>query len=405
MTIPRSRLELLRSQWWPPLLAACASVALAAVQHTLGVPMPFLRSWVLVVGAFVVLLAMVAVSAVCHSYPARAFLGSTILMAILVIGTGVPEFSTTPLWWFAIVNVTTQVRGWSLAVLAAVGLIVTIAVSALARGHDGSTGLTLSAVLNAFVVFGVFMVIGGAIGRIRNHANTTSMRALFQARDEYNDRLARSIEHERQEMARELHDVAAFHLTGMLVQARAAESVYDRDPEKATVLLTEAIAQGQRSFDGLRQIVEVLRYTADLQPQPTVNQIPALVAQAGTTASIDLDISIDEELLAELDSGANLTAYRIVQESLANALRHAPGTAIEVKVWNRGNALRVLVRNSVVRKSGAAHRKGFGLAGMQERASLVGGSVTAGPDNSGDWVVSASLPQHGRVPGEQRRRG
>ncbi|CAM3846657.1 sensor histidine kinase [Tsukamurella strandjordii] len=400
MSVVRPRSALLRSDLsqsaLAALLAAFGSVALAAVQQAMGVDMPFQRSPALVLGALAVLLAMVAVSTVRIRYPEESFLGSTLLMAVLAFGTDVAEFAATPIWWFAIVTLATRVRGRRLALLATVGIAATITVGALVPATDGSTGLTVSVVANALVMFGVFLMIGSVIARGRDRADS-SVRALRTAQDEYEARLARSIEDERREMARELHDVAAFHLTGMLVQARAADAVYDRDRERARELLAEAIVQGQRSLDGLRQIVEVLRYAEDPLPQPTVCQIATLVDQAAPSfPSIDLDIDVDEADLAEVDSGTHLTAYRIVQESLANALRHAPGCAVGVRVWI-DDQVQIRVRNSIPKRKGL-ERKGFGLAGMRERASLVGGTVSAGIDHRGDWLVRASLPRCGRPP-------
>ncbi|WP_040766225.1 histidine kinase [Tsukamurella sp. 1534] len=375
-----------------PVFAAFCSVALAAVQHAMGVDMPFLRIPERLSAALFVLAAMVVVSALRNSHPEEAFLGSAALMAVLVFVTGVPEFCATPIWWLAIVNLASQVRGRRLLVLALIGVAVGIAVGASMPG-DAPSGLTLNVAANTIVMFGVFLLIGITIARGRQVADH-SVRALRSAQDEYEERLARSIEDERREMARELHDVAAFHLTGMLVQARAAEAVYDADRDRARDLLSGAIAQGQRSLDGLRQIVEVLRYAEDPHPQPTICAIPALVEQvAPSFPSVRLHFDVDESALEEIDSGTHLTAYRIVQESVANALRHAPGETVDVRVWTADD-VRIEVRNRVPRQRKSTERRGFGLAGMRERASLLGGRVVAGFDD-GDWVVRAQLPRFG----------
>jgi signal transduction histidine kinase len=408
MIVIRSRSALLRSDVcqsaFASLLAAFGTVALAAVQQAMGVDMPFMRSPELVIAALLVLLAMVGVSTLRFRYPEESFVGSTALMAVLSFGTGVVEFSATPIWWFAIVTLASRVRGRRLVVLAALGIAVTLAVGGLLPAANGATGLTLSIAANTTVMFGVFLMIGSVIARGRDRADS-SVRALRSAQNEYEDRLARSIEDERREMARELHDVAAFHLTGMLVQARAADAVYDLDRDRARELLAEAIVQGQRSLDGLRQIVDVLRYAEDPHPQPTICEIASLVDQAAPSfPSIELAIDVDEEVLGELDSGIHLTAYRIVQESLANALRHAPDQPVSVRVWVDGQ-VQIRVRNALPLHRDRLERSGFGLAGMRERAGLVGGRVSAGTDRHGYWLVRASLPTFGRAAPSAAPRG
>ncbi|WP_420879100.1 sensor histidine kinase [Rhodococcus sp. (in: high G+C Gram-positive bacteria)] len=264
---------------------------------------------------------------------------------------------------------------------------------------DGDHRSTLGIVTNAVVTYTVFGLIGRLIAHSRSQALSSSQaltraeRELTRAEQEYEQRLQRSIESERQVMARELHDVAAFHLTGMIVQAKAADTVFHSDPAQAQSLLAEAITQGQRSLSSLRQIVGILRYSdgEERRPLPDVHDIAELIEQSQTSfASIEYDLRATDSEIDAIDTGAQLTCYRIVQESLANALRHAPRCDVRVALSIDRNALRIMVHNSLAdepRTTGC----GFGIAGMKERATLLGGFATAGPEDNG-WTVRAELP-------------
>nr|WP_228506793.1 histidine kinase [Frigoribacterium sp. VKM Ac-2530] len=181
-------------------------------------------------------------------------------------------------------------------------------------------------------------------------------------------------------MARELHDIAAHHLTGLVVQAGAAERLVDVDPERAKESLRSVRSQGRETLDSLRSIVGILRETGDdatgTAPVPGLRDVGGLVAAARAAGTV-----VDERVEGELPTLAPLadvTAYRTVQEALANARRHAPGAGVQLTTTVRQGRLVVVVENAVPRGPASSAPAGYGLVGMRERAALVGGLLEAG---------------------------
>ncbi|MBF4620833.1 histidine kinase [Clavibacter sp. VKM Ac-2542] len=220
-------------------------------------------------------------------------------------------------------------------------------------------------------------------------------------------RAAESLEHqatlsraavaaERTRMARELHDVAAHHLTALVVQAGAAERLVDLDPERAKDSLRGIRRQGRETLDALRSIVGILRQGSDGEggdagtaPVPGLADLPGLVAAARTSGTeVEERTTGEAPALAPL---ADVTAYRTVQESLANARRHAPGSAVTLTTEAAPARIALTIENALP-VAAPATAPGYGLVGMRERAALVGGRLEAGPTGSGTWRVRLELP-------------
>lgn len=200
---------------------------------------------------------------------------------------------------------------------------------------------------------------------------------------------------ERTHAAREVHDLVGHGLAAMLLQVTSARHVLRRDVDSADEALQEAEAVGRQSMQDLRRTVALLRdpdAPADPGPLPGLPDIGPLVdaARAGGLC-VELVFS---RTPAEAPPGIGLTVYRIVQESLVNAARHAPGARTRVQVAVGRDEVEVSVTSDGVTAatvgSPPGHR-GFGLQGMRERAEAAGGSLQAGLGESG-WVV------HGRIP-------
>jgi signal transduction histidine kinase len=202
---------------------------------------------------------------------------------------------------------------------------------------------------------------------------------------------------ERARIARELHDVVAHHITMIALQADAARLATPGMPPDGTRRLTAIGDTARTALTEMRRLMGVLREDVDTgpverHPQPGLRQLYALldeVRDAGT-GGVRLIVSGPVE---PLDHGVELTAYRIVQEALTNARRHAPGAAIDVELRFGDGAVRVRVFDNgpgpPVEDGGAT---GHGLAGMRERAAMVGGQVTAGPGPGAGFLVEAVLP-------------
>lgn len=212
------------------------------------------------------------------------------------------------------------------------------------------------------------------------------------------DREARAVEAARAEralIARELHDIAAHHLSGIVVSAQAARALVETDPDRARGYLDSVRGEAQTALGNLRQTLGLLREgDAEQHPLPTLASLPALVAdRVARGERVTLEGDAD---LPELGSVAQLTAYRMVQESLSNAAAHAPGAACTVELQVDGRVLRVSVRNDSPRHPvERAAGSGLGLLGMRERAALVGGVLETGPTADGGWRNSLALPLEG----------
>jgi signal transduction histidine kinase len=197
---------------------------------------------------------------------------------------------------------------------------------------------------------------------------------------------------ERARIARELHDVVAHSVGVMTVQAAAARRVMDRRPERAGEALAAIEATGREALSEMQRMVGFLREADDAQPlapQPSLRHIDALVEQL-RTAGLAVGLAVEPAGLV-LPPGVDLAAYRIVQEALANSLKHSQAGRAEVVIRRLPGELRVEVTDPGPRKDGA-RGGGHGLIGMRERAQLYGGELWAGAVPGGGFEVRARLP-------------
>jgi signal transduction histidine kinase len=199
---------------------------------------------------------------------------------------------------------------------------------------------------------------------------------------------------ERARIARELHDVIAHGVSVMVVQADAARHGAAADDPDTLAALAAIERTGRESLRELRRLLGLLRSDdedASLAPQPGVGDLPALV-ESVRAAGLPVDLRVDGDLPA-LAPGPDLAAYRIVQEALTNALRHAGPARATVRVTYAARALRLEIADTG--NSNGSHRSspgaGHGLIAMRERARLYGGTFAAGRRETG-FVVTATLP-------------
>lgn len=200
---------------------------------------------------------------------------------------------------------------------------------------------------------------------------------------------------ERRRIARDVHDFVGHGLAAVMLQVTSARHVLRRDPDAAEEALRSAEDLGRRGMQELRRTVGVLRSGDEAgvsEPAPTATEIPALVEEARTGGlAVDLQTRGD---LSRIPPGVGLAVYRIAQEALANAARHAPGarTTLALEVANGRVALQAQTRGPVVPRSDAdSERPHYGLIGMKERATALGGELVAGPTRDG-WRLSCELP-------------
>jgi signal transduction histidine kinase len=215
-------------------------------------------------------------------------------------------------------------------------------------------------------------------------ADQTELTELEQAR--------RAVLEERAKIARELHDVVAHHLS--LIAVRSETAPYRLAGLSGPVLVEfGALSDAAReALTDMRRLLGVLRNDepAARAPQPQLSDLPVLI-DAAREAGLPVELTA-APALGQVPSGVGVCAYRIVQESLSNASRHAPGAPVTVSVDQGTSAVLLRVANGPGGPAGDGHLPGHGLAGMRERVALLGGSLTAGPAPGGGFVVSAVLP-------------
>ena len=259
--------------------------------------------------------------------------------------------------------------GGALAVLLGVGALV-----AVRDPGDLITPLT-----SGLLVLALAAVAIGTAGRTQRSARLAT-RARADAEEQ------RRAEEERLRIAREVHDVVAHSLAMINVQAGVAAHVADRRPEQAKQALLAIKEASRTALADLRATLNVLRSGEGRAPTPGLHQLPDLIATAsaaGLTVTSDGDPGV-------VPAPVDVAAYRIVQESLTNVVRHAEGAdTVRITFARTSGELAITIADN---GHGAPPKPGNGLRGMAERAQALGGSATAGPADGGGFVVRARLP-------------
>lgn len=245
------------------------------------------------------------------------------------------------------------------------------------------------------VAVGFGLVVLSAVWYVGRRLRTREEDAEERRREQAAD-ADRAVQAERARIARELHDVVAHQVSLMTVQAGAAKTVALDDPQAALQAMEAVEHAGRQALDELRHLLGVLRPTGDegsLVPQPGLADVPRLVDQF-RAAGLDVSLQM-ADLPRGLPTRVDLSGYRIVQESLTNVLKHAGSKArTEVRVSAANGAVDVEVSDRGHAAAGLPG-SGYGIVGMRERALLLGGSLTAGPQIDGGFRVAAHLPVGG----------
>jgi len=222
----------------------------------------------------------------------------------------------------------------------------------------------------------------------------------------------RALLEERQRIARELHDVVAHHMSVIAIQAEAAPYKVADPPKELTESFAEIRASALSGLSELRRVLGVLRSDQpDTAPQPGLGDLDSLLESA-RSGGVTVTVAVSGTP-RPLPDGVDLSAYRIVQEALSNAMRHAPGSAVQVmlsygeaalhiEVRNAGSAPGVQVTEVPHNGAGPGHGGGHGIIGMRERAAMLGGHLRAGPTGDGEFLVTAALPLGDGAPEDAR---
>jgi signal transduction histidine kinase len=308
-------------------------------------------------------------------------------MAVLLVWTliAAPQGSLVPL-------LTTLALVFSLAVhastrRAAAGLGVSAAVLAVEVASTTNS-------FGDYVFIGAFLVgswLAGRAVRVRQRRADELFDRTVRLEVEREEKVRAAAANERARIARELHDVISHSVSVMVVQAGAAEQVFDSDPDQARNSLRSIQETGRQARHELRRLLGLMRADSEgptLAPQPGLNELETL-AQQLRQSGLEVELHLDAEQ-GILSPGLDLSAYRIIQEALTNALTHGgPGRA-EVFVRRDRDALEleVLSKGWALAENGG----GFGLIGMRERVALYGGELEHGRRDAGGYRLWARLP-------------
>ena len=237
---------------------------------------------------------------------------------------------------------------------------------------------------------GVGDLIGGMAVLLASMALGVAARSQH---DHRRRRLQQAKADERVELARELHDTVAHHVSAIAIHAQAGRALAASRPASSVEALEVIEGEASRALAEIRALVRVLRNQehAGYSPQPGIAELERLASAATTGPPIEVKLSGD---LTGLEAAVDAAVYRIAQEAVTNALRHARNaTLVEVRVDGGPSLVRVSVRDDGDPGPRGATESGFGIIGMAERASLLGGTCSAGPDPVRGWLVEATLPR------------
>ncbi|MGA5354590.1 sensor histidine kinase [Streptomyces thermodiastaticus] len=290
----------------------------------------------------------------------------------------------------------------ALEVLALTVLVTYVLQVPVGAGDQQSTAVVTTALSAVVVVLGIALR-----GRREARAELVQQTSLTAE-----ERARRTLLEERSRIARELHDVVAHHMSVISIQAQVAEHLTENPSEKLKENLAGIRHNALEALTELRRVLAVLRSAdpddpyglgepgtaaAPQAPQPTLDRLGALVENTRAAGlAVALEVTDERSTARSYPPGVELSAYRIVQEALSNALRHAPGSTVRVEVVHVAEGLRLHIVNSAPKRAvPASPGAGHGLLGMRERAAMLGGQVTAARTPHGGFAVSAFLPHDG----------
>jgi signal transduction histidine kinase len=293
----------------------------------------------------------------------------------------------------AIFNAAIRVPRRSLAAIAALAVAAEVTFPLV----NPEAGSFLSQLLFALLLTAVALGWGLLVRARRELVGSIRDRAEW-VETEQRHRVEQAREAERRRIAHEMHDVLAHRLSLLSVQAGALEfrpDAPDAEVAKAAAVIRTTAAT---ALEELREVIGVLREKPESEarpPQPTLAQLPTLLDES-RAARMTIHEEIDSEVVKTLPDALARAAYRVVQEGLTNARKHAPGATVDVRLDGRpGEVVVQVLTRRPVRASApalAAAGAGVGLIGLAERLAVVGGRLEHGPDDRGDFVLRATLP-------------
>ncbi|MER7245664.1 histidine kinase [Kribbella sp. NPDC000426] len=250
--------------------------------------------------------------------------------------------------------------------------------------------------LRGLITMAILSAVAIVVGDLIHTRSQTNRRLAEQETITKAERAERERLQERARIARELHDVVAHHMSVVVVRADSAPHRLADVPENVREEFTEIADAARVSLTEMRRVLRLLREPVEqppmgeLGPQPGLGELADLIE---STRRAGADVRLTGEVPTGFDQTLELTAYRVVQEALSNAVRHAPHAVVEVAVKRTGDELEVTVHNTPPPGGpAAAPGSGHGLTGMRERVALVEGTMSAAPTPEGGYLVQAIIP-------------
>ncbi|HEV2786600.1 MAG TPA: histidine kinase, partial [Solirubrobacteraceae bacterium] len=273
---------------------------------------------------------------------------------------------------YAVGAYTPGIRALAVAVLAGAALAAVNALPTVATGNRPPSWV--ANLVSSAALMGTSFLAGRVVRARREIAAARTSAAIAE---------------ERARIARELHDVVAHHVGVMVIQAGAGRRLVADHPEQAREAFAQIERSGREALTAMPAILGALRGDGATAPQPSVTDLGPLfddARAAGLTPRLDI-----EGEPRPLPPALDVSAYRIVEEALTNAAKHAgAAAAVEVRVRYLPGTLELVVADDG--RGGDGHDEGFGLVGMRERVELLGGHVSVGPRTDGGFAVRATLP-------------
>ncbi|WUJ74053.1 histidine kinase [Kribbella soli] len=363
------------------------------------------------VGIVVLVAAVIALPTAIHGWPTSV--GGNLFTAGLVAS------GLMLMWWrthprlvavlggaFLMVPVVLNAYGWfpdtAFAILALLTLVA-------ALGWSGRASWVVAGVLAAYlavlwfvlgdnievplVMFSVPSFLAGTVLRLHRESAEALARRGRELEEERELFAELAVRHERARIASELHDIVGHAISVMVIQAAAGQRLVDRDPAGTAQVFAGLAESARQGHEDLRRLVELLGGVEVGGPDLSlIEEIVTRAARSGLDVSCRFEGSRDG-----VSAPVAHAAFRVVQESLTNALRYAPGAAVRVVVRGSGRDLSVRVENGAsVNERPKLSGTGYGLAGLRDRVQDLGGQLTAGPITNG-WRVEAVLPEGKRL--------
>jgi signal transduction histidine kinase len=266
----------------------------------------------------------------------------------------------------------------------------------LQLGVGSYSGQQLAERIGLYVLVGVALIllpwIAGVLRRSRQAAQLSREAQLLAQRDAARADRAVAVEQERVRIAREMHDIVAHSLAVVIAQADGARYALRASPETADQALTTIAGTARRALGDVRDLLGTLRHEQGTAPTPDVDDLDRLVEDM---RQVGLQVEVDREGdPTSLNTSTQLAVYRIVQESLTNAYKHGePGAPVHVRLSSRPDTVEIDVVNRPAVDGRPGPGTGHGLVGMRERATMAGGSMTAGLRGD-DFAVAVRMPAH-----------